>query len=335
MDKTKILTKLEAFAGFFLFFLITISCERTDYELLDPNSAGVWTVFDTNSGLPGNTVTDITLDSKNNLWLSFPGQGAAKYSDGTWTYYRTATSPLLLSNNVSRVAEASDGSIIFGTITGVSILSGTDTWKTYTDPLNTMIVTAVKVTSDGSIWVGTDGQGFYVNPGTGFVKNAIAAYKNITVNVIEEDQSGNIWLGTNTGLIKWDGKSYSYLGLSNGLPNLKVSSLLRDSKKRLWIGTRGGKTVSWIDTKGIHQLSLLNSRDSCLVNDIFEDRSGNVWFATVSDGLIKYNGVVPFTYRTNNGFPENTINSIGEDKYGNLWFGLATRGAVRYTLPIN
>jgi ligand-binding sensor domain-containing protein len=174
-----------------------------------------------------------------------------------------------------------------------------------------------------------------VNSGTGFVKNPVTAYKNITVNVIEEDQSRNIWLGTDNGLIKWDGKSFSYLGLTDGLPNLKVSSLLRDSKKRLWIGTRGGKTASWIDTKGIHQLSLLNGRDSSLINDIFEDRSGNVWFATESAGLIKYNGVVPYTYRTTNGFPENTINSIGEDKYGNLWFGLATKGVARYTLPIN
>jgi ligand-binding sensor domain-containing protein len=335
MLKTKFFKSFCAFAGVFLIFLITISCERTDYELLDPASAGVWTVFDTSNGLPGNTVADITLDSKDNLWLTFPGQGAAKFSGGTWTYYRTATSPLLLSNNVSCVAEASDGSIIFGTVTGLSILSGTSNWKTYTDPVNTMIVTAVKVASSGTIWVGTEGQGFYVNSGSGFLKTSVAEFDKITVNVIEEDQSGNIWLGTNSGLIKWNGTSFSFLGLSDGLPALKVSSLLRDSKRRLWIGTKGGKTVSWIDTKGIHQLSLLNGRDSCFVNDVFEDRSGNVWFATTADGLIKYNGIVPFTYRTNNGFPENTINSIAEDKYGNVWFGLATKGAVRYTLPIN
>jgi ligand-binding sensor domain-containing protein len=334
MRKTKIVQNFGTFAGILLFLIFSVSCERNDYELLDPATAGVWTLFDTDDGLPGNNVTDIKLDSKDNLWMTFPGQGIAKYTDGRWTYYRTTTSPLL-SNTVSCVAETSDGSLLFGTSTGISILSGTNTWTSYLDPLVTMIVTAVKVASDGTVWVGTAGQGFYVNAGSGFAKTSVEAFKTITVNSIEEDADRNIWIGTNNGLIKWNGSSFSFLNVVNGLPDKRISTLLWDTKRKLWIGTRGGKTVSWIDTKGIHQLSLLNGRDSCSVNDIFEDRSGNVWFATASDGLIKYNGVIPYTYKTNNGFPENTINSIGEDKYGNLWFGLATKGVVRYTLQIN
>ncbi len=334
MRITKIVQIFGTFAGILLLLVVSVSCERHDYELLDPDSAGVWTLFDTDDGLPGNNVSDIRRDSKDNLWLTFPGQGVAKFSDGTWTYYRTPTSQIL-DNTVSCVAESSDGSLIFGTASGISILSKTDTWSSYLDPLVTMVVSAVKVAADGTIWVGTAGQGFYVNTGSGFVRTTIPAYNSIAVNAIEEDFSGNIWIATNDGLIKWDGSSFSTLNVANGLPNRKITSVMRDSKRKLWIGTRGGKTVTWIDTKGIHQLSLLNGRDSCSINKIFEDRRGNVWFATDSDGLIKYNGVIPYIYKANNGFPENSIKSIGEDKYGNLWFGLATKGVVRYTLPIN
>jgi ligand-binding sensor domain-containing protein len=332
MRKAKIFQNFGTFAGILLFLFLTISCERTNYELFDPASAGVWTLFDTSDGLPGNNVSDIKRDSKGNLWMTFPGQGIAKYSDGNWTYYRTSTSPLLLSNIVSCVAEASDGSIIFGTQSGVSILTGTNTFDS---PLTTIVVTAVKVTSNGTVWIGTAGQGFYINSGSGFLQTTVAAYKNIKVNIIEEGPSGNIWLGTDSGLLKWNGTSFSSLSVADGLPKNRVSSLLSDSKKRLWIGTRGGKTVSWIDNNGIHQLSLLNGRDSCRVNDIFEDRSGNIWFATIADGLVRYDGIIPRTFSRSNGFPQDTINSIGEDKDGNLWFGLATKGVVRYTLPIN
>ncbi len=333
MRKSKILKSFGSFAGILILIFI-ISCERNSYDLLDPDSAGVWTLFDVSDGLPGNKVSDIKLDSRNNLWMTFPGQGIAKYTDGSWTYYKAATSPLL-SNTVSCVAETSDGNLVFGTSTGVSILSGSNTWSSYLDPVVTMIVTSVKVVSDGSVWVGTAGQGFYVNKGSGFVKTNVDSFKSITVNAIEEDNSGNIWIATNNGLIKWNGSGYSYMNVADGLPDKRISTILRDSKHNLWIGTKGGKTVSWIDTKGIHQLSLLNGRDSCAINDIFEDRGGNIWFATDSTGVIKYNGIIPHIYNIATRFPENTVNSIGEDKYGNLWFGLTTKGIVKYTLPIN
>jgi len=330
MRKTKFLLNYGTFAGIILFFIITASCERTDYEILDPASAGVWTLFDTNDGLPGNTVTDIRLDRKDNLWMTFAGQGIARYSDGAWTSYKTNNS-LLLSNIVSCVADDSEGRIIIGTALGLSVLSETDIWNSYLDPI---IITAVKVASDGSVWIGTAEQGFYVNTGSGFVNTYSALYK--TINVIEEDASGNIWLGTDYGLIKWDGNAYSYISRLDGLPGNKISALHKDRQNRLWIGTRGGKTVSWFDGSGLHQLPLLNGRDSCLVNDIFQDRSGNIWIATTSDGLIKYDGIISRTYRVEPGkLPENTILSIGEDKHGSLWFGLASKGVVRYTLPIN
>ena len=79
----------------------------------------------------------------------------------------------------------------------------------------------------------------------------------------------------------------------------------------------------------------MNGKDSCRVNDIYEDRRGNIWFATTDDGLIYYNGILPRAFKVSNGFPENTIRSIGEDKFGNLWFGLESKGVVRYTLPID
>ena len=333
MREAKIFKRFEIIAGVLLFLLISISCERTSYDLLDPASAGVWTLFDTSDGLPGNTVTDISLDSRGNLWITFPGQGIIRYNDGIWTSFRTSNS-LLLNNDVSCVTEREDGNIIFGTAGGISVLSDSNTWESYVDPVNTMVVRSVKVASNGAVWVGTTGHGFYVNSGSGFEKTTIASYLNLTVNVIEEDAKKNIWLGTDNGLLRWDGNSFRYFGIPDGLPDLKISSLLRDSKKRFWIGTRGGKTVSWIDDNGIHQFSLLNGKDSCSVNDMFEDRSGNIWFATAADGLIKYDGILPLTIKMSNGILEDTVNSIGEDNIGNLWFGLASKGVLKYTLPI-
>jgi ligand-binding sensor domain-containing protein len=319
-------------AGLLLFLLLTNACQRNNYDLLDPATAGVWTFYDTSTGLPSNQVRDIKLDSKNNLWFTFPGYGIAKYDNKNWTYFRTGTTPLL-NDGVICTAEEPDGKIIFGTSNGLSILATNNVWSSYLDPVTSMYVTNIKVASNGSIWVGTQGQGFYVNNGSGFTKNFTDQFKN--VNVIEEGIQGNIYIGTDNGIIKWDGTNYSYLTTSDGLPNNKVTSMHLDRKDRLWIGTDGGETVSWIDNNGVHQLNLMTGSDSLFVKAIWEDRKGDLWFATFNNGLIRYDGVIPHSLKESNGFRENKVYSIGEDKYGNLWFGLYSKGLAKYTLPID
>jgi ligand-binding sensor domain-containing protein len=314
-----------------MFLLLLTACERNNYELLDRASAGKWTFFTTADGLPGNRVTDIQLDSRNNLWFTFPGEGTAKFDNTGWTYYRAGTSSLL-NDGVICIAESVDGKIIFGTSNGISILSSTNVWSSYIDPVSSMYVNTIKVASNGWIWVGTENQGFYVNSGTGYIKTLTDTYKN--VNAIEEGASGNMYIGTDNGIVKWDGSSYSYITKASGLPSDRVSALRFDTKKRLWIGTDGGKTASWIDSNGMHQLNLMTGSDSIFIKDILEDRKGDIWFATHKTGLIRFDGVLPISFRAGNALPDDRVNCIAEDKDGNLWFGFENHGIARYTLSI-
>jgi ligand-binding sensor domain-containing protein len=314
-----------------MILLLLCACERNNYDLLDPSTAGKMTLYTTADGLPGNEVRDIKLDRKNNLWFTFPGHGTASFDGKTWTIY-TAGPSQLLNNSVTVLDETSSGTIVIGTTDGLSILSATNVWSSYTDPLASMNVSAIKVASNGWVWVGTQSQGFYLNTGSGFVKTLTNKYSN--VNTIEEGQAGNIFIGTDSGIIKWNGTDYSYLSSSDGLPADKVTAIRFDSRKRLWIGTEGGKTAAWLDQQGIHQLDMMAGSDNLTIKDIHEDRKGDIWFATSGNGLIRFDGVIPYSFKEYNGFPEDNINCIGEDDKGNLWFGLASRGVVKYTLPI-
>jgi ligand-binding sensor domain-containing protein len=307
------------------------SCERNDYELLDPGQAGKFTLFTSADGLPGNEVLDIELDSRDNLWVNFAGKGTAKYSNDTWTFYRQTNSSII-DDSATAIAESADGSVIIGTANGISFINTSGEWTSYVDPVNTMSVTSIKVARNGWVWVGTHDQGFYVNKGSGFEKVLSPLYSRI--NAIAEGPGGNIFIGTENGILKWDGASYTPITKANGLPHNRVSAFHFDRKNRMWIGTNGGKTASWIDNTGMHQLNLMTGADSLTITDIKEDRKGNIWFATHRNGLIKFNGVYTQPVKEFNGFPENYINCIGEDKKGNLWFGLKSKGLVRYTLPI-
>lgn len=332
MKETKPVQSYLKFAVILLLFVSITSCEKTKYDLLDPESAGVWTLFTTDDGLPGNKISDIKLDGDGTLWIAFTNSGVATYKDGSITKYNTSTSSIL-NNYSTSLGPMSDGSMIIGTADGLSMKTTNDQWSSYKDPTVTiMYINTVKVTSDGFLWVGTENQGFYFNDGSGFEQIYNTTYKD--VNIIEEDSDSNVWLGTDNGLLKWDGTNFSLLTTSDGLPSNEVTALFPDSKQKLWIGTFGGETVSWLDNSGLHQLSLMTGNESIYVRDIFEDRSGDIWFATWFDGLIRYDGAVSHSYKVYNGFYENDVNTIGEDKDGNLWIGLYSEGLVKYTLPL-
>ena len=58
----------------------------------------------------------------------------------------------------------------------------------------------------------------------------------------------------------------------------------------------------------------------------FEDRHGNLWFGTVLDGLIRYDGNEFVTFTKKDGLGSNMIRGIVEDNGGTLW--IATSGGL-------
>ena len=317
------------FSIIFLFFLVT-SCEKPGDDLKDPTDADKWVLFNTKNGLPGNQVRGIFCDSKDNMWFAISSNGAAKFSNGSWTYYKTSNSGIL-SNGVTCISEDMNGNILFGTTNGISILSPPDSWSYYRHPTLTLFITCIKTDRHGNLWFGTSNQGFFIFDGTAITQVYYDVFK--TVNDIEEDSKGNVWIGTDNGLLKWDGSNFSLLTTSDGLPDNIITAIFADSRNRLWIGTYLGKTVSWMDGQSIHQQSLFNDR-IVEINDICEDAAGNIWFATYTSGLIRYNNVLPYTYKKYNGLPEDDVIACSKDNDGNVWFGLYSKGLSRYSLPI-
>lgn len=57
------------------------------------------------------------------------------------------------------------------------------------------------------------------------------------IRSIVQDQMGNIWLGTDDGLTKYDGKYFSHYTTDQGLNNNLILSLFHDSKGNIWFGT--------------------------------------------------------------------------------------------------
>lgn len=96
-------------------------------------------------------------------------------------------------------------------------------------------------------------------------------------NAIVETSDGIIWIGSYSGLIKYDGKDFERVDSTTGISS--VVRLFVDSRDRLWIGTNDngvavmerGKYVFFNHTNGLNSSS---------VRSIVEDSEGNVYIAT-------------------------------------------------------
>ncbi len=54
---------------------------------------------------------------------------------------------------------------------------------------------------------------------------------------------------------------------------------------------------------------------------MLQDRSGNLWFGTVGDGVCRYDGKTLTYYTPAEGFGGVSVQGMAEDKNGNIWFG--------------
>ena len=159
-------------------------------------------------------------------------------------------------------------------------------------------------------------EAFADNKNTGFIN--ITYLNGLTTNSIydiETDPSGSIWIGTSTGLSRYDGYYLkNYFKEEMNIRSNTVKYLLRDRQNRLWIGTSNGVGLYDIDSDKFMTLDMLSG---VIIEKktagIFEDSHGTIWISFRKGGLIS---IDPDTFSTRNYF--NDI--IDNEYFARVWF---------------
>ncbi|HYI77245.1 MAG TPA: two-component regulator propeller domain-containing protein [Chryseolinea sp.] len=165
---------------------------------------------------------------------------------------------------------------------------------------------------------------------------------NSGVFEIKQDRKGNIWIATNDGVYRYNGRSFS--NITSKVSSARFISVLEDKKGNFWFATLGSG-IFYYDGKTFQNFTTKEGLASNRVFCIYEDRAANIWFGT-TDGASRYDGTsfrnikmteAPtatgadsthssvYQHRLPEGSPlHNDIHTIIEDKSGQFWFG--TRG---------
>lgn len=215
----------------------------------------------------------------------------------------------------------------------------------------------------GNLWFSTNGEGAYRFDGTTFTNFTTRdGLLHNGVTCIYERKNGDLLVGTASGLCTFDGKTFSPFSDNPRLRDLPVVRLLEDRRGHLWASTLelgvfefdGTTLTQHVDWKAAERGAVAPSR---AVVHLFEDRAGNVWFCSWSNGgVCRFDGTSFATYRPSAAYyatedgrvgqgplptrfeparPETTISddmisSMTEDRSGNLWFATRRHGACKF-----
>ncbi len=96
-------------------------------------------------------------------------------------------------------------------------------------------------------------------------------------NAIVMTQEGFIWIGSYSGLIRYDGNTFQRIDSTSGIAS--VVSLYADSKNRLWVGTNDSG-LALMDNGNVRTYNKNDGLSSLSVRSIAEDKDGNIFIAT-------------------------------------------------------
>lgn len=115
------------------------------------------------------------------------------------------------------------------------------------------------------------------------------------VRTVFQCRNGDYWFGSQSeGLCRYDGKSFEYFGVKQGLPSNQIVSIQEDLQGTVWIGTLHG--VSRFDGKRFEQVqqtigSFAYLRLPSTVQNTWQKKDGDLWFnAGVKQGVYRYDG---------------------------------------------
>jgi len=311
-----------------LLFLLQ-GCETFD-DLPQEASLDTWKQYNTSNGMPGDNTWCIYEDSEGMIWVGSRDRGLLIYDGTSWGTLSTAHG--LADNYVTAIEQDVNGDMWIGTLNGFSVWDGYGFASYVGIDSNLWTVLSIRSDLEGDIWIGTMEHGLFEVTSDGINEYSFTTNDDANnVNDIDVAGDGTVWAATGGGAYSIKGTNVKFYTTANGLSSDNVKAVYCDEWGDVWLGTWEAPFITRYHEGNFEKISLFNSSETVNVNEITGDSMGNIWFALVADGAVKYDGAAMRSYRVSDGLPGITIMDIVTDKNGRIWFSSFEDGLATYT----
>ncbi|WP_207420103.1 hybrid sensor histidine kinase/response regulator transcription factor [Desertivirga brevis] len=304
------------------------------------------------NSIADNVVTAIGKDSKGNLWVGTYDKGITIIgAKGTRQLSLGKPDKIGLSfNQVRSILCDSRGDVWIGSRKGLLKYDGRSGKTRGFESINryTHTVFGLIEDKDRNIWIATRREGifkFIVSRDTLIKYHHKKTLNTRDAKCILQDNSGLIWVGTETGgisvlkpvgdTVKLVNRFLASLSKNNDLIDNHIYSLYEDKDGEIWIGTGGGLQRYSPSSKKFTRYFEGSELEGILIAAITEDSSGRLWISHKKGitRLEKKTGVFR-TYSIQDGLQSNDFSEqavFRNSSEGILYFG--SNNGVNYFNP--
>ena len=242
------------------------------------------------SASQNNAIRDIMDDGRGNIWIATDHRGLFVYNKKsgniTAMFHQRDQLLSLASDNATCLEVDGDGTIWVGHLkTGLSYTSETSIiMQSHARQCGDIL--AVAYDTQGNLWMGTDGDGVYIEKSDGSIMKT--ALPSITVMALLSDGQGGMWVGTyNQGLYHlFNTQRWEHFD-NTIFPVAEAWTLASDDRGNIWVSSPIGKTVIF-DVAKKHSTIVTTSDGSDIHgNSLYYDGEGTMYIASVY-GLWSY-----------------------------------------------
>ncbi|HMI53614.1 MAG TPA: two-component regulator propeller domain-containing protein [Candidatus Saccharimonadales bacterium] len=279
------------------------------------------------SGVPGKPigpVLGLQTDSEGNLIVRHQGPNLM-------TYRKRNLQELSLESPGPEVVftamtKGQDGSLLLSTL-GHGTLRyehGVFSVLATRSNLPNFIALAIAQAADGRVWMGSRDAGLF-RVEDGHTLPVLKETHDLKINCLLPAGEQDLWMGTDNGVVRWNGKDFIKTGLPPILGHLQVLAMIKDRQSNIWLGTSSG--LVRIDRQGSSTLYSSDRGSTGSVTAVFEDREGNIWVGTAG-GIERLRESVFKTYAPPESFPTEINGPVYVDAERRAWFAPATGGLL-------
>jgi len=295
-------------------------CLASAAPAADTDSLWSLRAWQSDDGLPNNSVTGLAQTPDGYLWVATP-TALARFDGVRFEEFPSSTIVAGYPQRIHALLQGRDGGLWLAMDHGPVVYLKKGTAKIFTQGLPDLDVQTLTEDAEGILWLTYRSDAVYrIKNGRVIQSTAGDGLPAGVVGGFAVDNQNRLWFakGGWVGTVR-QGHFTALLQLGD---YNSVIRLARASAGGIWIGK--GSQLFWYGGEGKpeNRGALPTTVPYTDTNALLEDRGGAVWIGTSSNGLFRYDGSgfegVPASHRD--------ILSLLEDQEGNLWVGTGGGG---------